>query len=101
MARGNQRDLSREKNLKKLAAASKGGGDAPKTGGVNTDAIKLAEKRAKKEADKLANAGKEAEAPKDRVSASRLLVARTCPDCDPQMSSHVLTCYLCASCAGV
>jgi hypothetical protein len=67
MARGNQRDLSREKNLKKQAAkGDQASHVAPKAGGVNTDAIKLAEKLAKKAAAKAAGEGQEA-APKDRV----------------------------------
>jgi hypothetical protein len=50
MARGNQRELSREKNLKKKATADKGAShSAPKAGGVNSDKDALAAKVAAKQ----------------------------------------------------
>jgi hypothetical protein len=49
MARGNERDEARAKNLKKAAAAAKGGANsAPKVGGVNANAEALAAKVAAK-----------------------------------------------------
>jgi hypothetical protein len=58
MARGNQREKAREKNLKKEADKKKGGKPAPKVGGANADAAALQAKKAEKAkrlADEAAN----------------------------------------------
>jgi len=70
MARGNQRELSREKNLKKKMANDKNKSHAaPKVGGVNTDKDALAQKIAakKKAKEDAAAAGVETKV-KDRGS---------------------------------
>mmetsp|Transcript_30351 Transcript_30351/g.61800 ORF Transcript_30351/g.61800 Transcript_30351/m.61800 type:complete len:113 (+) Transcript_30351:87-425(+) len=61
MARGNQRDLAREKNLKKLADKTKADGQGGNVQNRNEgDSAKLAEKIAKKEAVKKAEEEEEA-----------------------------------------
>eukprot|EP00937_MAST-01D_sp_MAST-1D-sp2_P000546 g546.t1 len=74
MARGNEREKARAKNLAKKAAADKSKGhSAPKTGGANADAdalqLKIAAK-AKAKADGVAF-GKDAKKAKDKGPGSK------------------------------